>query len=206
MPDDKKKKSSIKPNWVYQKGQNSGMSQMLDEAAGISLEDRGRMNRPGAYERNPRTSDIQLGAEKPVMRAATPKERIGDFFSGLMESVSEQPLVRGLSKANELLNPAPPPGFKIGMMPGEPGSALGKALAPNVKMMHPSVPPEFHAVEPARMPQARTAPIDMNDLPSGKMDFLDPDVAEFMKPGVPDLATREGQERLKVLKYLTSRR
>lgn len=188
-------------------------------------------------------------ANTPQMRASTPKERIGDFFSELMGSVAEQPLVRGLSKANELLNPAPPPGFKIGMMPGEPGSAsgkvlsnvipkrssainpmylpdnllseaelasrqamrqnnsyLGKPLAPNVKMMHPSVPPEFHAVEKARMPQSRTAPINMNEMPSGKMEFLDPDVAEFMKPGLPDLATREGQEKLRVLKYLTGKR
>ncbi len=145
-------------------------------------------------------------ANTPQMRASTPKERIGDFFSELMGSVAEQPLVRGLSKANELLNPAPPPGFKIGMMPGQPGSALGKALAPDVKMMHPSVPPEFHAVEKARMPQSRTAPIDMNEMPSGKMEFLDPDVAEFMRPGLPDLATREGQEKLRVLKYLTGKR
>lgn len=188
MPDDKKKKSR-------------------DASANNP------MVQPSSRERflgNAREKDVYLNPnmpkDNPVMRAATPKERIGDFFSELMNSVAEQPLVRGLSKANELLNPPPPPGFKIGMMPGSPGSALGKALAPNVKMMHPSVPPEFHAVERARMPQARTAPIDMNDLPSGKMEFLDPDIAEYMKAGVPDLATREGQQRLQVLKYLTGKR
>lgn len=142
----------------------------------------------------------------PIMRASTPKERISDFFGGLMESISEQPLVKGLSKANELLNPPPPEGFKIGMMPSNPSAALGKALAPNVKMMHPSVPPEFHAVEKPVMPQSRTAPIDMNNLPSGKMEFLDPDVADFMNPAALDMTTREGQNRLKVLQYLTNKR
>lgn len=150
--------------------------------------------------------DKKKKSNTPVMRAPTTRERIGDFFGSLMESVGENPAVKIAGKLNRDLGGEAPPGFKIGMMPGAPGSSLGKALAPNVEMMHPSVPPEFHAVGKPQMPQSRTAPIDMNNLPSGKMEFLDPDVADFMNPSALDMTTREGQNRLKVLQYLTSKR
>lgn len=46
----------------------------------------------------------------------------------------------------------------------------------------------------------RTAPIDMNNLPSGKLEYLDPDVAEYMNPSKGlDLTTKEGQRRLRFL-------
>lgn len=163
---------------------------------------------PSLKRNNPKPvmPKLTMPKDTPVMRAPTPRERISDFFGGLMEAVGQNPAVNIMGKLNRDLGGEAPPGFKIGMMPGGPGSSLGKALAPNVKMMHPSVPPEFHAVEQARMPQSRTAPIDMNEMPSGKMEFLDPDVADFMNPTALDATTREGQNRLKVLQYLTSKR
>ena len=77
--------------------------------------------------------------------------------------------------------------------------SLGNPLAPDIERMHPSVPPEFHAVEKPRMPESRTAPIDMNNPPSGKIEYLDPDVAEYMNPSRIDATTREGQRRLRFL-------
>lgn len=144
----------------------------------------------------------------PVMRAPTTRERIMDAISSVGDAVSQQPLMRILGSLNrDLGGEAPPPmqtsdgekSWKIGMMPGGPNQ-LGRALAPDVEMMHPAVPPEFHAVGKPRMPESRTAPIDMNNLPSGKLEYLDPDVAEYMTPksGL-DLTTKEGQRRLRFL-------
>lgn len=151
--------------------------------------------------------------KKTVMRAPTMKERVGDTIRGAYDSLAEQPLVRiadmlGLSNIKGVAN-EDPNAMKSGMMMGGPGNlaklgmnrgVMGKALAPDVQRMHPSVPPEFHAVEKARMPQSRTAPIDMNDLPSGKMEYLDPDVAEYMNPSrMTDFTNPESQRRLRFL-------
>lgn len=151
----------------------------------------------------------------PVMRAPTTSEKVGDMIRGAYESVSEQPLARiadmlGMSDFAGVKKTftTPDDGVRQGMMMGGPGNlaklgmnrgVMGKALAPDVQRMHPSVPPEFHAVEKARMPQSRTAPIDMDNLPSGKMEYLDPDVAEYMNPSGLDVTTREGQRRLRFL-------
>lgn len=175
-----------------------------------------------------------------VMRAPTTRERIMDFIGGIGESVSEQPILRLLSKLDEdskrRINPdnlpmamgdvpvsvgGAPAGqmsdsmrnFVRNMYHGEKpalsweqaikrnagGNDFGKALAPEVQKMHPAVPAEFHAVEKARIPQSRTAPIDMENLPSGKIEYLDPDVAEYMNPKGLDVTTREGQRRLRFL-------
>lgn len=147
--------------------------------------------------------------DTPIMRAPTGKERIADSIRGAYESLSEQPLVRiadmlGLSNikgvAKSLYEPSDPMELKVGMMPMGPSSSLGRALAPNVQRMHPSVPPEFHAVEKPRMPESRTAPIDMNNPPSGKIEYLDPDVAEYMNPKrILDTTTPEAQRRIRIL-------
>jgi hypothetical protein len=153
--------------------------------------------------------------KKTAMRAPTGRERVGDMVRSAYESVSEQPLARiadmlGLSDMRGMVDTftKPDDGMRQGMMMGGPGNlaklgmnrgVMGKALAPDVQRMHPSIPPEFHAVEKARMPQSRTAPIDMNDLPSGKMEYLDPDVAEYMNPSKLDVTSREGQRKLRFL-------
>lgn len=142
--------------------------------------------------------------DTPIMRAPTGKERIADSIRGAYDSLSEQPLVRimdmlGLSNIKGVAN-EDPNAMKIGMMPMGPSSSLGRALAPNVQRMHPSVPPEFHAVEKPRMPESRTAPIDMNNPPSGKIEYLDPDVAEYMNPKrILDTTTPEAQRRIRIL-------
>lgn len=189
-----------------------------------------------------------------IMRAPTPKEKVGDFIRGAYESVAEQPLVRiadmlGLSNIRGVANENPN-AMKTGEMPGGPGKSLlgrnrginpgamsweeaikanaggnnfnsmGKAsrpsptpspgnlegrgglggyLTPEAKVSHPALPPEFQIVDKPRLPQSRTAPIDMNNLPSGKMEYLDPDVAEYMNPSGLDVTTREGQRRLRFL-------
>jgi len=172
---------------------------------------------PGLRERyigNTKTNDEYLNPnmpkDTPVMRAPSARERIMDAIGGLGESISQQPLVRILGSLNrDLGGEAPPPmdlpgggkaEWKIGMMPGNPSRGmLGGKLAPDVEMMHPAVPPEFHAVNKPRMPQSRTAPIDMENLPSGKIEYLDPDVAEYMNPKGLDVTTKEGQRRLRFL-------
>lgn len=77
---------------------------------------------------------------------------------------------------------------------------MGNPLPAEAKMSHPSLPPEFQEIVASpKMPQSRTAPIDMDNLPSGKMEYLDPDVAEYMNPSGLDVTTREGQRRLRFL-------
>lgn len=175
--------------------------------------------RPAFYDRrdgNTRDNDVYLNPnmpkDTPVMRAPTMKERVGDTIRGAYSSLAEQPLVRiadmlGLSNIKGVANENPND-MKQGMMMGGPGNlaklgmnrgVMGKSLAPDVEMMHPAVPPEFHAVAKAKMPQSRTAPIDMDNLPSGKMEYLDPDVAEYMNPSGLDVTTKEGQRRLRFL-------
>ena len=173
---------------------------------------------PGDFERygkNVKTNDEYLNPNMPknppIMRAPTTRERIMDAISSVGDAIGNNPAVRILGSLNrDLGGEAPPPmdlpgggkaEWKIGMMPGNPGRGmLGGKLAPDVEMMHPAVPPEFHAVNKPRMPQSRTAPIDMENLPSGKLEYLDPDVAEYMNPfkGL-DLTTKEGQRRLRFL-------
>ena len=73
----------------------------------------------------------------------------------------------------------------------------GPAEAPTAAAKsHPALPAEFNME--VRNP-SRTAPIDMNNPPPGKMEYLDPDVAEFMTPGKIDVTTKEGQRRLRLL-------
>ena len=93
------------------------------------------------------------------------------------------------------MEPSPTP--KPGNLEGRGG--LGGYLAPEAKVSHPALPPEFQVVDKPRLPQSRTAPIDMNNLPSGKIEYLDPDVAEYMNPANLDVTTREGQRRLRFL-------
>lgn len=178
--------------------------------------------RPAFYDRrdgNTRDNDVYLNPnmpkDTPIMRAPTTKEKVGDMIRGAYESVSEQPLARiadmlGLSDMAGMKKTftTPDDGVRQGMMMGGPGNlaklgmnrgVMGKALAPDVEMMHPAVPPEFHAVAKAKMPQSRTAPIDMDNLPSGKMEYLDPDVAEYMNPSGLDVTSKEGQRRLRFL-------
>lgn len=91
--------------------------------------------------------------------------------------------------------------YKAQMRPEGGGPrTLGGDLPAEARASHPSLPPEFQEIMAApRRPQANTAPIDMNNLPSGRMEYLDPDVADFMNPAPIDAATSEGQRRLQAM-------
>lgn len=91
----------------------------------------------------------------------------------------------GMGGGNRMKSLPPRP---TGMMPE-------RAALPTTEIKgHPALPPEFNSTR-----SSRTAPIDMNDLPSGKIEYLDPDVAEYMNPSRLDAATSEGQRRLRFL-------
>jgi hypothetical protein len=146
--------------------------------------------------------------DTPVMRAPTRKERVGDTIRGAYESLAEQPLVRiadmlGLSNIGGMAG-EDPNAMKIGMMPTGPSRALsgmGRVAGPAesataIRQSHPALPPEFNMRAPN---PSRTAPIDMNSPPPGRMEYLDPEVAEYMNPASLDATTREGQRRLRFL-------
>lgn len=62
---------------------------------------------------------------------------------------------------------------------------------------HPALPPEFNMTS-----SSRTGPIDMDNLPSGKIEYLDPDVAEYMNPKSPirgDYTSPDAQRKLRFL-------
>lgn len=156
--------------------------------------------------------------KKTVMRAPTRTERVGDMLRGAYESVAEQPLVRiadmlGLSNIRGVANSfSDPNATKTAEMMGGPGNlaklGMSRGMRPptryqgpmesptSVAKSHPALPAEFNME--VRNP-SRTAPIDMNNPPSGKMEFLDPDIAELMNPGPIDVTTKEGQRRLRLL-------
>ena len=69
-----------------------------------------------------------------------------------------------------------------------------RASPTEIRSMHPTLPPEFNVTRPSR-----TGPVDMNEMPPGKIEYLDPDVAEYMNPTRPDPTTIEGQRRLRFL-------
>lgn len=157
--------------------------------------------------------------KKTVMRAPTRTERVGDMLRGAYDSVSQQPLVRiadmlGLSNIKGVAGSFSDPnsGNKTAELVGGPGNlaklGLSRGMRPPsryqgpmesptaVAKSHPALPAEFNME--VRNP-SRTAPIDMNNLPSGKMEYLDPDVADYMNPSPIDVTTREGQRRLRLL-------
>jgi hypothetical protein len=88
---------------------------------------------------NPRDPNklLKPPTKGPMMRAAKPHERIGDFFRDIYESAAAQPLGRiadatGITNLSGMIKTAytPDTGVKLGMMPGPPGSKLLSGLKP----------------------------------------------------------------------------
>lgn len=152
-----------------------------------------------------------------IMRAATKTERAGDMIRNAYESLAEQPLAKisdllGYSDFPGVINEFTDPeaaervkGSALPMGPGKGLTSIGRSrgvvrpssfgLKPTeIASTHPALPPEFNMTRPSR-----TGPVNMNEMPSGKMEYLDPDVAEYMNPTRPDPTTLEGQRRLRFL-------
>ena len=181
--------------------------------------------RPAYYERrdkSPLDNDIYLNPnmpkDTPKMRASTTGEKVGDLIRSAYESLAEQPLGMladkvGLTNFRGLATPTPN-GESRAEMQGLPGTGILSKMGRNTgvagKLMsgppesataigrsHPALPAEFNMQ--VRNP-SRTAPIDMNNLPSGKMEYLDPDVAEYMNPKrMLDFTDPATQKRLRFL-------
>jgi hypothetical protein len=154
--------------------------------------------------------------KKSQMRASTARERLYDYMNQFLQGVAEQPAARiaepilgmkGLADSQKMpLTPPSPEEMATGMFMGSvrPTTPRASSIGMNstkIAPTHPSLPPEFN-----KTMSSRTGPIDMNELPSGNMQYLDSDVADYMNPAKPDPTTPEGQRRLRVLMDMVSGR
>lgn len=139
----------------------------------------------------------------PVMRAPTKMERFRDMATDFLDAVAAQPLAKvtdtlGLTgigqQARDAVDPEAAYRMKLGIMPGGPGRGVfGSQAEGAFARQMKGAPAEFQQIQPNRYT------VDPNEMPSGKMEYLDPDVAAYMNPSPLDVTTRAGQDRLKLM-------
>jgi hypothetical protein len=155
--------------------------------------------------------------DTPIMRAPTKKEKVGDFIRGAYDAVAEQPLSRiadifgmGAGAMRDSVN-APPPEV-MGAMPGPPlagvGARLGqragitKALSPEravaARPAAQGMPPEFQAMESPHFAPSKHA-VSLDQMPSGKMEYLDPDVSAIMGGDPTDFTNPKAMQWLRAV-------
>jgi hypothetical protein len=137
------------------------------------------------FEGNKKTFTTPDSGERMGMMPGGP----GKNFWGRRDSMFSKGVFDG-AKARKVLaeDRANPSRLNTFQGPPESSKAIGQS--------HPALPAEFN-MQVAN--PSRTAPIDADNLPSGKIEYLDPDVAEYMNPIRPDPTTSEGQRRLRFL-------